>query len=104
RLSRVNRHSLRDWCYGLYVLSPVYRLDSHRRFSQLREKLDPSVGRSGPHDFAVRAGTARLAGLRVHRIPRPTSVTIANRPSWWARDARKRATDLPDGASEIFRP
>jgi hypothetical protein len=31
--------------------------------------------------LAVRAGRARLARLHVHRIPLPTSVTIAIRPS-----------------------
>jgi prostaglandin-endoperoxide synthase 2 len=36
---------------------------------------------SGPHDFAVRVARARLAHQRVHRIPLPTSVTIASRPS-----------------------
>ena len=38
--------------------------------------VDPSVGGSGPHDFAVRTGRARLARLCVHRIPHPTFVTI----------------------------
>ena len=36
-----------------------------------------------------------------HRLPRPTSVTIAKRPSWWARDARQHAFDLPDVTSEM---
>jgi hypothetical protein len=31
----------------------------------------------------------------------PTSVTIAKRPSWWARDARRDASDLPDVTTEI---
>ena len=44
-------------------------------------KLDTSVGVSGPHDFAVRNSRARLARRRVHRIPHPTFVTIAKRPS-----------------------
>jgi hypothetical protein len=48
------------------------------------------------------AGSAFVScAIRVHRIPRPTSVTIAIRPSWWARDARKSARDLPDVTSEI---
>jgi hypothetical protein len=75
------RHSLRNgltaytcspWCTGLF---------SHHRSTIRLAELDPSVGRSGPHDFAVRAGRARLARQHVHRIPRPTSVTIAIRPS-----------------------
>ena len=44
-------------------------------------KLDASVGASGPHDFAVRVSAIRQRRRRVHRIPRPTSVTIAKRPS-----------------------
>ena len=47
-----------------------------------REKLDPGIGGSGPHDFAVRLAAARHAAQSVHRIPRPTLVTIAKRPSW----------------------
>jgi len=38
-------------------------------------KLDPSVGRSGPRDFAARPGLrSSCAAQGVHRIPRPTSV------------------------------
>jgi hypothetical protein len=36
----------------------------------------------GPHGFAVRETRARQSRARVHRIPRPTSVTIAKRPSF----------------------
>jgi hypothetical protein len=45
-------------------------------------KLDASVEASEPHDFAVRVGAASSARRRrVHRIPPPTSVTTAKRPS-----------------------
>jgi hypothetical protein len=44
--------------------------------------LDISVGISGPHDFAVRFTRIRLVPASVHRIPHPTSVTIAIRPSY----------------------
>jgi hypothetical protein len=44
-------------------------------------QLDASVGASEPHGFAVRIGALRPAHRRVHRIPNPTSVTIAKRPS-----------------------
>jgi hypothetical protein len=61
--------------------------------------LDAGVEASGPHDFAVRSCISRQHALdrsrakarpaipsrarrcRVHRIPFPTSVTIASRPS-----------------------
>jgi hypothetical protein len=81
------------WCYSVYALSPVCRLDSHRRRRALGVSrplgptspshwLDLSVGRPGPRDFAVRSGIARLAIQSGHRVPHPTSVTIAKRPSY----------------------
>src|SRR6266478_4687592 len=50
-------------------------------------QLDASVGASGPHDFAVRKSAARprtecARRFHVHRIPSPTFVTIASRPSF----------------------
>jgi hypothetical protein len=47
----------------------------------LSAKLDSSVEESGRHGFAVREARIRHARARVHRIPRPTFVTIAKRPS-----------------------
>jgi hypothetical protein len=41
-----------------------------------------------------------FAHHRVHRIPLPTFVTTAKRPSFRKRDARKSARDLPDVTSE----
>src|SRR6202023_2341334 len=64
-----------------FVLSPVTGLFCHRRRRSCLRELDASVGASGPHDFAVRVSAARLRAARVHRIPPPTSVTIAKRPS-----------------------
>jgi len=54
-------------------------------------RRDPSVGGSGPHDFAARfQPCVRLALPEgVHRIPRPTSVTIAIRPSLTGRETRE---------------
>jgi hypothetical protein len=46
-----------------------------------RGPLDASVEASGPHDFAVRDTRIRLVRCCVHRISRPTFVTIARRPS-----------------------
>jgi hypothetical protein len=81
RYNAINQHSLRDGFSGYFVLSPVTGLFCHRRLRNSFRKLDASVGASGPHDFAVRVGAVRRQPLRVHRIPRPTSVTIAIRPS-----------------------
>jgi hypothetical protein len=44
--------------------------------------VNASVEASGPHDFAVRFRHAFVFRIEsVHRIPRPTFVTIAKRPS-----------------------
>ena len=50
------------------------------------DRLDPSIGGPGPHAFAVREECFRPRVKRaehphVHRLPLPTSVTIAIRPS-----------------------
>jgi hypothetical protein len=64
-------------------------------------RLDISVEISGPHGLAV-----RLTRVRRTQPKRPSQsraqrlVTIAKRPSPRARDARKNASDLPDGTSE----
>jgi hypothetical protein len=68
-------------CTGLY---------SHRRQRIIFRQLDPSVGRSGPHAFAVREAAfvgahKRAAHPHVHRTLPPTSVTIASRPSKGSR-------------------
>jgi hypothetical protein len=46
-----------------------------------RHKVDASVEASGRHNFAVRAGAFVTRAARVHRIPHPTFVTTAKRPS-----------------------
>src|SRR6202023_1843282 len=90
------------------VLSPVTGLFCHRRSAgKLPTKLDASVGAPGPHGFAVRlqhhsSRTSVRLSCRVHRIPHPTSVTIAIRPSREGGMARSCKDDLPDGLSEIF--
>jgi hypothetical protein len=77
-----------------FVLSPVTGLFCHRRLQATACKLDTSVGASGPHDFAVRACGARLRRYHVHRIPLPTFVTIAKRPSSEDGTAREEIADL----------
>jgi hypothetical protein len=70
-----------------FVLSPVTGLVCHRRYADCSAKLDAGVGASGPHDFAVREATSLVADIaRVHRIPHPTSVTIAQTPLERRRD------------------
>ena len=87
RFSRINRHSLRN---GVRLITRSPRcpgFSSHRRLAKRPAKLDPSIGGSGPHAFAVRTGCVRQQRQCVHRIPLPTSVTIAKRPSYRERDA-----------------
>ncbi len=65
-----------------FVLSPVIGLSCHRHPWKLAsQELDAGVEASGPHDFAVRVCAVRPQHIRVHRIPHPTFVTIAIRPS-----------------------
>jgi hypothetical protein len=59
---------------GTGLVSPRRLRSSHR--------LDTSVGVPGPHDFAVRAGNARLACRPGHRIPRPTCRDDRDTPLW----------------------
>jgi hypothetical protein len=69
--------------YGLFRALPGDRafLPPSPAKAALRE-LDASVGASGPHVFAVRQASAFVSrAASVHRIPHPTSVTIAKRPS-----------------------
>jgi hypothetical protein len=65
-------------------------------------KLDAGVEASGPHDFTVRVSTIRQARRRVHRIPLPTSVTIASRPSKGNETAGVIEVFLPNREAENF--
>jgi hypothetical protein len=63
----------------------------------------PASRRQDHAALSSAVGTFVLCAARSHHISRPTSVTIAIRPSWWARDARRDASDLPDATSEMVR-
>jgi hypothetical protein len=70
--------------YGLYRALPGDRALLPPSPAKVAfHKLDASVEASGPHVFAVRFSIVRYRYLHVHRIPHPTSVTIAIRPSKW---------------------
>ena len=87
RFSQINRHSLRDGFTGLYVISPGTGLSCPRHCTISLAQLDLSIGRPGPHDFAVRIGSlVFIEAICVHRVPHSTFVTIAIRPSWSRRD------------------
>jgi hypothetical protein len=66
-------------------------------------QLDISVGMSGPHDFAVRFENAFVCRTEsVHRIPRPTFVTIAKRPSFKGTGRAVYGCDLGKSRSDLF--
>jgi len=88
RFSRNNRHSPRGGG-TVYTCSPrCAGLSSHRRLAIRPARLDPSVGGSGPHDFAVRFRTARQATRSRPPHPAPTLVTMRSAPLV-ARDAER---------------
>jgi hypothetical protein len=64
------RPSLRNGFTAYFVLSLAtgffVTIISEKLASQ---KLDASIGASGPHDFAVRVSAVRQKRIRVHRIP-----------------------------------
>src|SRR5689334_2880006 len=95
-----------QWFYGLYVISSVRRAFWPPSPCASPARLDPSVGGSGPHDFAVRKDAFVGAPKRaehplVHRIPLPTSVTIAIRPSCGG-GMRGYDHEIPKNGSGIF--
>src|SRR5215475_12659848 len=81
RHRRTCRRSLRN---GFRLISCSPRcpgFSSHRRRRKDFRRLDPSVGGSGPHVFAVRSCHARQSWPKRPSHPNPTFVTIAKRPS-----------------------
>jgi len=69
-----------------FGLSSVTGLSCHRRLQVTTCKLDASVGASGPHDFAVRAGAARLASPSRPPHPAPNVRDDRETPLLWARN------------------
>src|SRR5215212_8035240 len=131
RFTGAVRHSPRNGFNGLLRDLPGDRLDYHRHLADkalsapgradiASAKLDAGIEASGPHDFTVRNNIVRLRARdrswvgprpaipiarrrrRVHRIPCPTSVTIAKRPSVW--DGMPRVVELiwVRGEAEYF--
>ena len=78
----ITRHSPRD---GLQLIPRSPRRPGFfatvAKQNDFRQ-LDASVGASGPHVFAVRLSAVRQRHRHVHRIPHPTFVTTAKRPSY----------------------
>src|SRR5882724_4291746 len=88
-----------------FALSPVTGLVCHRRLRKISSaNLTPASGRQD-HTTSPSA-LARLVKRtnRVHRIPLPTSVTIASRPSLRQRDGDRYAGDLGVTGTGKFLP
>jgi hypothetical protein len=99
RFAETARHSLHDGVTAYFVLSPVNRAFCHRRLSIISTSLTPASGRQDhtTSPSASRHHSSADASCS-HRIPRPTSVTIAIRPSCGCGTGQGRKGDLPDGA------
>jgi hypothetical protein len=105
RFARRRRHSLREWCYGLFRALPgdrAFLSPSSVRCASIVTNLI-SASRYQNHTTSPSAiwCTRQLRQTRPSH-PAPTLVTMTKRPSLRARDARLNASDLPDGLSGIF--
>ena len=83
-----------------FALSPVTGLYCHCHQQVPTCQLDASVGASGPHDFAVRLSTF-VKHAAASTASRPTSVTIAKRPSE-GRDGGVYKSDLGESRTDLF--
>jgi hypothetical protein len=118
-----------QWFYGLYALSPGTGLVSPRHTQALNEPLTRLAPASGRHDHTISPSATRtsqeaarrfrypsadtpyegafstpvLRTARVHRIPLPTFVTIAKRPSLSRWDSDK-GSQFPFFAKRNFGP
>ena len=92
-----------QWFTAYNVLSPVTGLSCHRRFREAlaSQKLDTSVGVSGPHDFAVRFSTL-VSCTAASTAPLPYVRDDRETPLVRAGMAQAGSADLPDGESGIF--
>src|SRR3984957_17654658 len=86
QVHRNTRPSLRNGFNGLFRALPGDRacLPPSSPRSLLLENLTPASGRQDHTTSPSARNVIRLLTCRVHRIPCPTSVTIAKRPSVWA--------------------
>src|SRR5450432_1247120 len=98
----ITRHSPRNGFTVSFVLSPASRALLPPSSAVCLRQLDTSVRVSGPHDFSVREQRPRRGTIRVHRIPSPTFVTIAKRPSLLGGDGKGYRLIWVFGKSEYF--
>jgi hypothetical protein len=99
------RHSLHDGFNGFLRALLGDRACCHhhqRNAARIVANLTPASGRQD-HTTSPYAGSiVRLARCRVHRIPHPTFVTIAKRPSCGQRNSCGETTDLARMKRKMF--
>jgi hypothetical protein len=95
-----------QWCYGLYVLSPVSGVCCHRRCAGLTTRLDTTVAAPGPHDFAVRCRVfVRCKHLTPQRPSHPAPTYRDDREtSLGGRGRRELYACCDFGKTEYLRP
>jgi hypothetical protein len=98
------RHSPRNGFTGSFVLFPGTGLSCprHRRKSASAD-LTPASGRQNHTTSPSATSSVRLCAPRVHRIPHPTFVTTAKRPSWRVWDQIALLLFLPNETAKYFR-
>jgi len=104
RYAETIRHSLRNGFNGLSSCSPRSAgLDSLRRSPIIAASLIPASG-DQDHTTSPSALVAFvLRAICVHRIPRPTSVTIARRPLLWSAGRGELVKMIcPTGIAKFF--
>src|SRR5262249_1360820 len=107
RFTGTIRHSLRDGVTA-YTCSPRRPPETGlcclRRRPAIAGQLDPSVGGTGPHDFAVRVSAARQASPSRPSHPETYVRGGARSPLWWNQDGRRIRTILISDKAKYFSP
>jgi hypothetical protein len=84
------------------VLSPATGLLSPSLARNIPTNLTPAPGRQDHTTSSYASATLVSRDLHVHRIPRPTSVTIAIRPSCERETGELVAMICPSAKAEYF--
>ena len=96
------RHSPRN---GLRLIRDLLGAPGSLATVALRKRLaslDLSVGRPGPHDFAVRVGCVRLTHQPRPSHPRPTFVTIGRNVPLHRGGMTRRKHEILKNGSKVF--
>ena len=102
RSRRINRPSLRNGFNGFLRALLGDRALLPPSFRGHPQNLAPASGRQDHTTSPSAVDAVRQRAACVHRIPRPTSVTIAKRPSRRRRDGDRYSSDLGQTGKEMF--